>query len=88
MSRPLWNLGYNPVLRFLEKKLMQYFCYADDTLILLAADSVEELIVKIRKIIQETVKEMKELGLTLNRKKTAIMLLSKTRKYTGSTILQ
>jgi len=62
---------------------VQHFCYADDTLILLTADSSEEAIAKLKNIIREIEMEMKKRGLILNRKKTAIMMITKIRKYTG-----
>ena len=34
ISGPWWNMGYNPIQRFLESKLIQHFCYADHTMIL------------------------------------------------------
>jgi len=55
---------------------VQHFCYADDTLILLTADSLEEAIAKLKNIIREIEMEMKKPGLILNRKKTAIMMIS------------
>ena len=81
LSDSLWNLGYNPVLKYLEKKLIQFFCYADDTIIMLSAHKAEELIIRITNIINDIEKLMKELGLTLGRKKTVIMFLSKAREY-------
>ena len=68
-------------MKFLGRKLI--FCYADDTLVLLTAENKEELIAKIRKVIQDLEMEMSKRGLILNRKKTAIMLISKLRKYVG-----
>jgi hypothetical protein len=39
----LWNIGYNPALRLLESRWTAHFCYADDTLLLIADNDPKNL---------------------------------------------
>lgn len=74
----LWNVGYNAVLDELRMRWVAHFCYADDTLLLLADDNLQTL----RKRIMSEIKAIQNSlqngpGLLLSHEKTEILLLQK-----------
>lgn len=70
----LWNIAYDPVLRTLLQGRNDIVCFADDTLILLAAKSMNLLNEYVYTDFHRVLKVIKEIGLKLSENKTDIML--------------
>lgn len=75
----MWNIGYNYVLTGMDRVWTKSYAYADDTLMLLAAESIEELYHKVQLNIKRVEKDMQKGGLLLNISKTGLMVMSKDR---------
>jgi len=66
----IWNLIYDTVLKLLKELGIIAYAFADDTLLLVPADSREELDTKVKTAVDVLIEKFNELGLTLNFDKT------------------
>lgn len=73
----MWNISYNYILENMKKKMTRSYAYADDTLILLMADTVPELYGKVSRTVEQVEKDTNQARLYLNVGKTKIMLMKK-----------
>ena len=62
----LWDIGYDFILRMLEKRCVSHLAYADDTMLLLAAETIKEMRLKIQSELKNPQARMKKAGLLLN----------------------
>jgi len=77
----LWNIGYNVVLTWLREPWLKHFCYADDTLILISSDTADEICRKASGVISNLSRTIAQLGLTLNHKKTQVLMFRRSNKH-------
>lgn len=70
----LWNVAYDTILRTLLQDKNEIFCFADDTLILLVAESMDHLSEYVATDLRRVLKAITDLGLRISENKTNIML--------------
>jgi hypothetical protein len=71
----LWNIGYNVILKELQKRWTAYYAYADNTLLLLCSNNMKELERKINYKITNVQKTLQqEVGVGINKDKTEVLL--------------
>lgn len=70
----LWNIAYNSVLEGALEEGCTVLCYADDTIILTPADSVEGARVVTNVQVSRTLMRIQRLGLTVAEAKTEVVL--------------
>lgn len=80
----LWDIGYDSTLRMLEKRWISHLVYADDTLLLIAGETLKEVQLKADREVKNLAAEMSKKGLILNVSKTEILLLKTRRRRDGS----
>ena len=74
----------NYILQWLEKQWVAHLCYADDTLLLVSGESVQEVQQKCTQIIRGLKDQMEKSTLNLNTQKTEVMLLTKKREISSN----
>jgi len=70
----LWNISYDTVLKILKEISVISFAFADDTLIIIPANTKLALNKKVMEVINAINRTFAELGLRLNYTKTEILL--------------
>lgn len=79
----LWNIGYDSVL---HKRLEEYSnitCYADDTLLLTAAEDVETALARASLQVHIILGQIRRLGLKVATQKTEVMVFSRKSRGTS-----
>lgn len=76
----LWNLGYDSVLRGERVQGCEVLCYADDTLILVEADSIEVAKEKAKRQANLVLDAIRRLGLNVAIEKTEAIVFYGRRK--------
>ena len=80
----LWNLQYDTIIKKLAEKYLHVTVYADDTAIILAANSIGEFENEVCLAIQRTNEHLEHIGLKLNIDKTEVLVsntLPRNQKY-------
>jgi len=75
----LWNITYDQVLRVVNEEGCRLLGYADDTLILVAAEEIETARLRAELQIATTVRRIKSLNLKVAAEKTEIVVFRKRR---------
>ena len=83
----LWNIGYDVILQQLEERGTRFCCYADDTLLIVGADTVGELRSRVQEEVAEVSSAKLGIGLNLNIQKTAVLVFDGRPKYSVCTRL-
>lgn len=81
----LWNITYDWVLRTPRKRNSTIVGYADDTLILTKSNIREDAINSAKLLLSRTTFKIKKLGLSLNEKKTNIVVFHRRRRALNAT---
>lgn len=82
----LWNVGYDCVIKELTEKGYTAYVYADDTMIIVSDNSKNSLVTKIEEAMKTAEVKMNEMNLSLNMKKTEIVILGSVITSTPPTI--
>lgn len=75
----LWNITYDQVLRGVVKERCRLLRYADDTLILIAAEDVEIARERAELQIHTTIRKIKTLNLKVAAEKTEVVVFTNKR---------
>ena len=70
----LWNVAYNEVLSITNGPYSTAVCYADDTLLIVAADTENDLVERTRTVTRALIDFLAGRGLQLNAGKTEVLL--------------
>ena len=73
LAPTLWNILYDRIIRQSVQKHPEICVYADDTLIIVGAETPRELKAKVEKCINSVNTELSKIGLKLNLGKTEIL---------------
>ncbi|KMQ88867.1 reverse transcriptase [Lasius niger] len=80
----LWNIGYDCILQEGAEEGCQIICYADDTLVLATADTVERATARANLQVNLVVNRIKRLGLKVSASKTEAVLFRGPRRKIGN----
>lgn len=75
----LWNIAFNSVLRLRSEEDCHTVCYADDTLLIAASDTLFGALINVNIQIARTIRHISKLGLKVAETKTEAIFFSKNR---------
>lgn len=76
-SPTLWKIGMNNLLKEIEKLNVKFSAYADDLIVLISSNSLDELENRLNQLWQIIEKWCLAADLQINRKKTLFMFVGK-----------
>ena len=77
----LWNVAFNGIFKVKLPPGVQLICYADDTLVVGVADTVDEVENRVNRALDDVTRWIESAGLTVAAEKTEAILFTKRRKY-------
>jgi len=81
LSPDFWNVTYDVILQLAEEMGIEAYAFADDTMVLVQANSKKRFLRKISWAMQAIRDRMSTLGLQLNVEKIKILLFENYPKY-------
>ena len=81
LSPDFWNITYDTILQLTEAMGIVTYAFADDTMVLVQANTKKRFLRKIRCVMQAVRGRLSTLGLRLNLEKTEILLFTNFPRY-------
>ena len=78
---PLWNVGFDPILRLKLPAGVQLICYADDTLVVCTGETVAEVESRVNQVLEALTSWIESAKMKLAVEKTEAVLFTRRRKY-------
>lgn len=77
----LWNIAYDEILQGDMEEGSQIICFADDTIIIAEAQTIERAITIAKVQISRTLRKIRQIGLEIAIQKTGVLIFTKQKKY-------